>query len=98
MCTCITVLAIVLMECLSDIDQWNKVCQVLGTPPREFFKQLQPSVSLLCVCVYLLRVYIRHPSVLFLYVPFYFQHEVYTCMYTSICSCGLHILIYMYST
>ena len=30
----------------TDIDQWNKVCQVLGTPPREFFKQLQPSVSL----------------------------------------------------
>ena len=29
-----------------DIDQWNKVCQVLGTPPRDFFKQLQPSVSL----------------------------------------------------
>ena len=36
--------------CLADIDQWNKVCQVLGTPPREFFKQLQPSVSpTLCI-------------------------------------------------
>ena len=28
-----------------DIDQWNKVIQVLGTPPQEFFKQLQPSVG-----------------------------------------------------
>ena len=34
-----------LMLLCSDIDQWNKVTQVLGTPPSEFFKQLQPSVS-----------------------------------------------------
>ena len=31
---------------LIDIDQWNKVTQVLGTPPSDFFKQLQPSVSM----------------------------------------------------
>ena len=30
-----------------DIDQWNKVTQILGTPPQEFFKQLQPSVGIL---------------------------------------------------
>ena len=30
------------------IDQWNKVTQVLGTPPAEFFKQLQPSVRMYC--------------------------------------------------
>ena len=37
----------------SDIDQWNKVTQVLGTPPAEFFKQLQPSVSMLYyTCIY----------------------------------------------
>ena len=30
------------------IDQWNKVTQVLGTPPSDFFKQLQPSVRMYC--------------------------------------------------
>jgi c-Jun N-terminal kinase len=30
------------------IDQWNKVTQVLGTPPADFFKQLQPSVKAYC--------------------------------------------------
>ena len=35
-----------LTHCTADIDQWNKVTQVLGTPPTEFFKQLQPSVRL----------------------------------------------------
>ena len=34
--------------CSLDIDQWSKVTQVLGTPPPEFFKQLQQTV---CVCV-----------------------------------------------
>lgn len=30
------------------IDQWNKVTQILGTPPADFFKQLQPSVRMYC--------------------------------------------------
>lgn len=30
------------------IDQWNKVTQILGTPPVEFFQQLQPSVKMYC--------------------------------------------------
>nr|Q966Y3.1 RecName: Full=Stress-activated protein kinase JNK [Suberites domuncula]CAC38785.1 c-jun N-terminal kinases (JNK) [Suberites domuncula] len=30
------------------IDQWNKVTQVLGTPPSVFFKQLSSSVRLYC--------------------------------------------------
>ena len=36
--------------CSLDIDQWSKVTQVLGTPPPEFFKQLQQTVCV-CVCV-----------------------------------------------
>ncbi len=35
----------VTLTIFSDIDQWNKVTQVLGTPPQVFFKQLTPSVS-----------------------------------------------------
>ncbi len=35
----------------ADIDQWNKVTQVLGTPPPEFFKRLQPSVSYCFTCI-----------------------------------------------
>lgn len=30
------------------IDQWSKVTQVLGTPPPEFFKQLQQTVRTYC--------------------------------------------------
>lgn len=30
------------------IDQWNKVTQVLGTPPSDFFTRLQPSVRTYC--------------------------------------------------
>lgn len=30
------------------IDQWNKVAQVLGTPSKAFFKQLQASVRMYC--------------------------------------------------
>ena len=30
------------------IDQWDKITQVLGTPPADFFKQLQPSVRKYC--------------------------------------------------
>lgn len=29
---------------LSDIDQWNKVIEQLGTPSPEFMKKLQPTV------------------------------------------------------
>ena len=29
----------------SDIDQWNKVTELLATPPQSFFDRLQPSVS-----------------------------------------------------
>ena len=28
-----------------DIDQWNKVTELLGTPSESFLNQLQPSVS-----------------------------------------------------
>lgn len=103
MCTCtVHYTGIILMECLSDIDQWNKVCQILGTPPREFFKQLQPSVSL--HCVYLLCVY-STPSVLFLYASFYFRYEVHVytcCMYRSrvhvgsMPSCSIYRLLYLH--
>ena len=30
------------------IDQWNKIVQVLGTPPADFFKQLQPKTREYC--------------------------------------------------
>jgi c-Jun N-terminal kinase len=29
---------------LKDIDQWNKIIEQLGTPPREFLCRLQPTV------------------------------------------------------
>ena len=29
---------------LLDIDQWNKVTELLGTPSESFLNQLQPSV------------------------------------------------------
>lgn len=32
-------------NCLSDIDQWNKVTELFGTPSESFLSQLQPSVS-----------------------------------------------------
>jgi c-Jun N-terminal kinase len=38
----------ILLQGRDYIDQWNKVCQVLGTPPKEFFRQLQPSVRMYC--------------------------------------------------
>jgi c-Jun N-terminal kinase len=30
------------------IDQWNKVIELLGTPPQSFFDRLQPSVRMYC--------------------------------------------------
>ena len=30
------------------IEQWNKVTQILGTPPPDFFKQLQPKTREYC--------------------------------------------------
>ena len=30
------------------INQWNKVIELLGTPPQEFFDRLQPSVRMYC--------------------------------------------------
>ena len=38
----------ILLQGRDYIDQWNKVIQVLGTPPAEFFKQLQPSTQEYC--------------------------------------------------
>ena len=32
----------------SSLDQWDKVIQVLGTPPADFFQQLLPSVRMYC--------------------------------------------------
>jgi mitogen-activated protein kinase 8/9/10 (c-Jun N-terminal kinase) len=29
---------------MKDIDQWNKIIEQLGTPPREFLCRLQPTV------------------------------------------------------
>ncbi|CAF4810614.1 unnamed protein product, partial [Rotaria magnacalcarata] len=29
---------------IKDIDQWNKIIEQLGTPPREFLCRLQPTV------------------------------------------------------
>lgn len=31
-----------------DIDQWNKVTELLGTPSESFLNQLQPSVRMYC--------------------------------------------------
>ena len=33
-----------------DIDQWNKVTELLSTPPQSFFDRLQPSVRFLFAC------------------------------------------------
>lgn len=43
MCWC-THLISILDNGTIDIDQWNKVTQVLGTPSTDFFRQLNASV------------------------------------------------------
>lgn len=35
---------LIFFNCSSDIDQWNKIIEQLGTPSQEFMKRLQPTV------------------------------------------------------
>lgn len=37
--------SVLLDDDVTDIDQWNQVTKVLGTPSSDFFKQLNTSVG-----------------------------------------------------